>query len=70
MRIISQCKTRSVEFSNSALLVDYKTIYARTADQDLVLGEYGTPSRALEVFEHIHDVADYFTTNLYHMPKE
>lgn len=70
MRIVSQNRGRSVEFNSSVLLVDFKTIYARTAGQDLVLGEYGTPSRATEIFKTIHDAADRFTSETYYMPEE
>lgn len=53
MRIISQCKTKSVEFYNVALLRRDETIFARTANQDMVLAEYKTPARAAEVFEEL-----------------
>ena len=39
MRIISQCKTKSVEFYNVALLRRDESIFARTANQDMVLAE-------------------------------
>ena len=47
MRIISQCKTKSVEFYNVALLRRDETIFARTANQDMVLAEYKTPALSL-----------------------
>ena len=51
MRIISQCKTKSVDFYNITLLRRDETIFARTVNQDMVLAEYKTPARAAEVFE-------------------
>lgn len=54
MRIISQCKTKSVEFYNIALLRRDETIFARTANQDMVLAEYKNPARAAEVFEELN----------------
>ena len=62
MRIISQCKTKSVEFCNVALM--------RRANQDLVLAEYKTPVRAAEVFEELNISASNFSTYIYYMPEE
>ena len=47
MRIISQCKTKSVEFYNVALLRRDETIFARTVNQDMLLAEYKTPALSL-----------------------
>ena len=69
MRIISQCKTKSVEFYNVALLRRDETIFARTANQDMVLAEYKTPTRAAEVFEELNISAS-FLTDIYYMPEE
>ncbi len=70
MRIISQCKTKSVEFCNVALLRRDETIFARTANQDMVLAEYKTPVRAAEVFEELNISASNFSTYIYYMPEE
>lgn len=70
MRIISQCKTKSVEFCNVALLRCDETIFARTANQDMVLAEYKTPTRAAEVFEELNISASSFLTDIYYMPEE
>ena len=67
MRIISQCKTKSVEFCNVALLRRDETIFARTANQDMVLAEYKTPVRA---FEELNISASNFSTYIYYMPEE
>lgn len=68
MRIISQCKTKSVEFCNVALLRRDETIFARTANQDMVLAEYKTPVRAAEVFEELNISASNFSKTLF--PRE
>ena len=70
MRIISQCKTKSVEFYNVTLLSRDETIFARTANQDMVLAEYKTPARAAEVFEELNFCASSFLTDIYYMPEE
>ena len=70
MRIISQCKTKSVEFYNVALLRRDETIFARTANQDMVLAEYKTPARAAEVFEELNISASSFSPDIYCMPEE
>lgn len=70
MRIISQCKTKSVEFCNVTLLRRDETIFARTANQDMVLAEYKTPVRAAEVFEELNISASNFSTYIYYMPEE
>lgn len=70
MRIISQCKTKSVEFCNVALLRSDETIFARTANQDMVLAEYKTPVRVAEVFEELNISASNFSTYIYYMPEE
>lgn len=70
MRIISQCKTKSVEFYNVVLLRRDETIFARTANQDMVLAEYKTPARAAEVFEKLNISASNFSTYIYYMPEE
>ena len=70
MRIISQCKTKSVDFYNVTLLRRDETIFARTANQDMVLAEYKTPSRAAEVFEELNISASNFSAYIYYMPEE
>nr|DAT56779.1 MAG TPA: hypothetical protein [Bacteriophage sp.] len=70
MRIISQCKTKSVEFCNVALLRRDEIIFARTANQDMVLAEYKTPARAAEVFEELNISASNFSAYIYYMPEE
>lgn len=70
MRIISQCKTKSIEFHNVALLRRDETIFARTASQDMVLAEYKTPARAAEVFEELNISASNFSADIYYMPEE
>lgn len=70
MRIISQCKTKSVEFCNVALLRRDEIIFARTANQDMVLAEYKTPARAAEVFKELNISASNFSTYIYYMPEE
>ena len=70
MRIISQCKTKSVDFYNVSLLRREETIMARTENQDMVLAEYKTPARAGEVFEELNVSASSFLTDIYYMPEE
>lgn len=70
MRIISQCKTKSVELCNVALLRRDEIIFARTANQDMVLAEYKTPARAAEVFEELNISASNFSAYIYYMPEE
>ena len=70
MRIISQCKTKSVEFYNIALLRRDETIFARTANQDMVLAEYKTPARAAKVFEELNFSASSFMADFYYMPED
>nr|DAW97437.1 MAG TPA: hypothetical protein [Bacteriophage sp.] len=70
MRIISQCKTKSVEFCNVALLRRDEIIFARTANQDMVLAEYKTPARAAEVFEELNISASNYSTYIYYMPEK
>lgn len=70
MRIISQCKTKSVDFYNVTLLRRDETIFARTANQDMVLAEYKTPARAAEVFEELNISASNFSAYIYYMPEE
>ena len=70
MRIISQCKTKSLEFYNIALLRRDETIFARTANQDMVLAEYKTPARAAKVFEELNFSASSFMADIYYMPEE
>jgi hypothetical protein len=47
-----------------------ETIFARTANQDMVLAEYKTPARAAEVFEELNISASSFLTDIYYMPEE
>lgn len=70
MRIISQCKTKSVEFCNVALLRRDEIIFERTANQDMVLAEYKTPARAAEVFEELNISASNYSTYIYYMPEK
>ena len=70
MRIISQCKTKSVEFCNVALLRRDEIIFARTANQDMVLAEYKTPARPAEVFEELNISASNYSTYIYYMPEK
>lgn len=70
MRIISQCKTKSVEFCNVALLRRDEIIFARTANQDMVLAEYKTPARAAKVFEELNISASNYSTYIYYMPEK
>lgn len=69
MRIISQGRTRSVEFFNAAIFRDDNRIFARDAGQDMLLAEYKTSARAKEVFDEIH-AEFYDPTVIYKMPEE
>lgn len=69
MRIISQGRTRSVEFHNVAIFRYDNRILARDAGQDMLLAEYKTSTRAKEVFEELHNEF-YDPTVLYRMPEE
>lgn len=53
MRIINQHRNRSVNFDNVEVYVDDMRIFAES-DRKILLGEYDTEERALEVFEEIH----------------
>lgn len=69
MRIISQGRIRSVEFSNVAIVRDDNKILAILANQDMLLAEYKTAERAKEVFEELH--SEFFDPIvLYRMPEE
>mgnify|MGYP006886776141 CR=1 FL=1 len=68
MRIISQGRTRSVEFFHVAIIRDDNKILARGAGQDMLLAEYKTSARAKEVFDNIHEFYD--PTVIYKMPEE
>lgn len=53
MRIINQHRNRSVNFGNVEIRVDDTRIFAESG-RKILLGEYDTEERALEVFKEIH----------------
>lgn len=72
MRIISQGRTRSVEFFHVAIIRDDNKIFARGVGQDMLLAEYKTSARAKEVFEDLNNTAHdlVMDTGFYDMPEE
>ena len=55
MRIVSQDRTLSIDFDNQEIRRLGSVITLRRAGRDCeVIGEYGSPERAAEVFEDIH----------------
>lgn len=57
MRIISQDKSYSFEFSDHDIRQADEYLYCVTATRDVVIGKYDNEHRASEVFEMIHDEA-------------
>lgn len=53
MRIINQRRNRSVNFDNVEVRLGDTRIFAESG-REILLGEYDTEERALEVFEEIH----------------
>lgn len=53
MRIMNQHRNRSVNFDNVEIRVDDTRVFAES-DRNIILGEYDTEERALEVFQEIH----------------
>lgn len=53
MRIINQHRNRSVNFDNVEIRMDDTRVFAGS-DRSILLGEYDTEERALEVFQEIH----------------
>ena len=53
MRIMNQHRNRSVNFDNVEIRVDDTRVFAES-DRSIILGEYDTEERALEVFQEIH----------------
>lgn len=66
MRIISQDKTRSIEFENHDVYVDGKYIISVGVSK-MLLGKYITENRARGVFDEIHEVYT-AKTPIYIMP--
>lgn len=54
MRIINQCRNRSVNFDNVEVRLEDTRIFAEKSDRKILLGEYDTEERALELFNEIH----------------
>ena len=54
MRIVSQNRNLSVDFSWCEIWMQYSVIYRRIGNDSKVIGQYVTEERAAEVFEDIH----------------
>lgn len=54
MRIVSQNRELSLEFSQYEIWVQSNIIYGRIGTDSKLLGVYASPERAKEVFEDIH----------------
>lgn len=54
MRIVSQDRTVSVDFDNCEIRLQGTLILRRRDSTSEVIGAYGSPERAAEVFEDIH----------------
>lgn len=55
MRVISQNRTHSVNFDNAIFWRQLEMIYAKTGNENIVFGQYGSEERAEEVFLDIHN---------------
>ncbi len=55
MRIVSQDRDLSVDFSQCELWIQSNIIYRRIGTDSKVIGVYATPERAKEVFKDIHN---------------
>lgn len=67
MRIISQDRRHSIDFAQIHLWMQYEMIYAKTDQEQIVLGNYASEERAIEVFMDIHNAyapVGIITTNL------
>lgn len=64
MRIINQRRNRSVNFDNVEVRLEDTRIFAESG-REILLGEYDTEERALEVFEEIHKF--YVSENIFLM---
>lgn len=67
MRIISQDKNHSIDFTRAHIWKQYGCIYGCVKDKNIVLGNYATDERALEVFLDIHNAyspVDLITINM------
>lgn len=58
MRIISQDKSYSFEFSDHDIRQADEYLYCITSTRDVVIGKYDNEHRASEIFEMIHDEAE------------
>lgn len=69
MRIISQNREISIDEFNYTISVSEKLILAmHYGIPNIVLGEYSTKNRAIEVFDELH--AAYEESIVFRMPKE
>ena len=67
MRIISQDKNHSIDFTRAHIWKQYGCIYGCVKDKNIVLGNYATDERALEVFLDMHNAyspVDLITVNM------
>lgn len=64
MRIISQDKSYSFEFSDHDIRQADEYLYCVTVTRDVVIGKYDSEYRASEIFEMIHDEAKRENVNI------
>lgn len=68
MRIISQDKNHSIDFTRAHIWKQYRCIYGCVKDKNIFLGNYATDERALEVFLDIHKSSHSPHVHEYYMP--
>lgn len=67
MRIITQNGTRSLNFDNIDIFVDGSCILSHGVNGSILLGQYASDKRAMEVFNEIHYAYDN-CDSIYEMP--
>ena len=69
MRIISQDKSYSFEFSNHDIRQADEYLYCVTATRDVVIGKYDSEHRASEVFDILHEKAKREFVGVFRLPE-
>ena len=73
MRILSQDKTVSVDESGVPLLVSEDSVIAVPSVEPILLGEYKSKERAMEVLADVHALYEelpFSGSTVFHMPEE
>lgn len=69
MRIISQDKSYSFEFSDHDIRQADEYLYCVTATRDVVIGKYDSEHRAGEVFDILHEKAKREFIEVFRLPE-